>query len=183
MSDQIITGNPVAISFRNSAGFGRRMEYWIIGRMLKEGLDVYVPLVDDFGIDAVVRKRDNEFIEVQIKARSANVKDGDGALFAAIVHPTVRENYYFVFYAERLDMMWIMSSEEFCKEAAQNKTGKNIGIRSIWLNGGRKNKASGKKIEHPNKRFDAYRATDFSRFRAVAALVSGNAEPTETMAG
>ena len=26
-------------SFRNSAAFGKRIEYWIIGRMLKEGLD------------------------------------------------------------------------------------------------------------------------------------------------
>jgi len=32
----------MAHSFRHSAGFGKRMEYWIIGRMLKEGLDVYV---------------------------------------------------------------------------------------------------------------------------------------------
>jgi hypothetical protein len=55
------------VAFRHSAGFGRRMEYWLIGQMLKEGLDVYVPLVDDFGIDAVIRKDDDEFIEVQIK--------------------------------------------------------------------------------------------------------------------
>ena len=40
--------------FRHSAGFGKRIEYWIIGRMLKEGLDVYVPLVDDDAIDAVI---------------------------------------------------------------------------------------------------------------------------------
>ena len=50
----------MAVAFRHSAGFGRRMEYWIIGRMLKEGLDVYVPLVDDFGIDAIIRKKDNK---------------------------------------------------------------------------------------------------------------------------
>ena len=30
---------------------GRRIEYWLISRMLREGLDVYIPLVDDFGID------------------------------------------------------------------------------------------------------------------------------------
>ena len=30
-------------TFRHSAGFGKRIEYWIIGRMLKEGIDVYVP--------------------------------------------------------------------------------------------------------------------------------------------
>lgn len=40
------------------------MEYWLIGRVLREGLDVYVPLIDDFGIDAVIRKQDNHFIEV-----------------------------------------------------------------------------------------------------------------------
>ncbi len=34
----------MTVAFRHSARFGRRMEYWIIGRMLKEGLDVYVPL-------------------------------------------------------------------------------------------------------------------------------------------
>ena len=111
--------------FRNTAGFGKRMEYWVIGKMLKEGLDVYIPLVDDFGIDAVVRKSNNEFIEVQIKARSADVKEGDAALFAAIVHPEVRENYYFVFYSERMDATWILSSAEFCSVAAQKKKGKN----------------------------------------------------------
>ena len=42
----------MAIPFRNTAAFGKRMEYWIIGRMLKEGLDLYLPLVDDDAIDA-----------------------------------------------------------------------------------------------------------------------------------
>jgi hypothetical protein len=140
--------------------------------MLKEGLDVYVPLVDDFGIDAVIRKSNNQFIEVQIKARSSDVIPGDAALFAAIVHPEARENYYFVFYSERLDLMWIMSSEEFIAEAVQNKKGKNEGKRSIWFNGKRTDKQSGKSIEHPYPKYDQYRATDFSRFRQVAHLVA-----------
>ena len=77
----------MAISFRHTGGFGRRMEYWLIGRMLKEGLDVYVPLVDDFGIDVVIRKSNNEFIEVQIKARSSNVIPGDAALLQRLFIP------------------------------------------------------------------------------------------------
>jgi hypothetical protein len=162
----------MAVAFRHSAGFGRRMEYWIIGRMLKEGLDVYVPLVDDFGIDAIIRKRDNTFIEVQIKARSSTVIPGDAALFAAIVHPEVRPNYYFVFYAERMDTMWIMSSAEFDKEAVRNKTGKNIGKRSMWFNGKRKGKNGEPMIEHAYPKYDAYKATDFSRFREVAQLIA-----------
>ena len=81
--------------YRHSAGFGKRIEYSIIAQMLKEGMDVYVPLVDDNGIDAVVRKEDGSFVEVQIKARSKNVTTGDEALFAGIRHAK-RENYWFV---------------------------------------------------------------------------------------
>ena len=40
-------------SFRHSAGFGKRMEYNLVGKMLMEGLDVYLPLVDDHGVDCV----------------------------------------------------------------------------------------------------------------------------------
>ena len=32
----------MGISFRHSAGFGKRMEYNLVGKMLMEGLDVYV---------------------------------------------------------------------------------------------------------------------------------------------
>lgn len=71
--------------------------------MLMEGLDVYLPLVDDHGVDCVIKKEDGTFIEVQIKARSSEVTDGDAALFAAITHE-LTPNFYFVFYSERLDL-------------------------------------------------------------------------------
>ncbi len=32
----------MGISFRHSAGFGKRMEYNLVGKMLMEGLDVYL---------------------------------------------------------------------------------------------------------------------------------------------
>lgn len=151
-------------TFRHSAGFGKRIEYWVIGLMLKEGIDVYVPLVDDDAIDAVIKKPHGTFIEVQIKARSKTVKMGDGALFAAIPHEA-RKDYYFVFYSERLDTFWIMSSKEFIKESVQNKSGKNVGLRSIWFNGKRKNKETGEYKEHIHERFKKYIVKDFSRFK------------------
>ena len=46
--------------FRHAAGFGKRIEYSIIAEMLKEGMDVYVPLVDENGIDAVVAEAEWE---------------------------------------------------------------------------------------------------------------------------
>ncbi len=52
----------MGISFRHSAGFGKRMEYNLVGQMLMEGLDVYLPLVDDHGVDCVITKEDGTFI-------------------------------------------------------------------------------------------------------------------------
>lgn len=148
--------------FRHSAGFGKRMEYWIIGKMLKEGLDVYVPLVDDDAIDAVVRRKDSTFVTVQIKARSKIVLDGDAALFAAIPHE-LRDNYWFVFYSERMDMTWIMTSEEFIQESVQNKNGKNKNKRSIWFNGRKKDKQTGIPTEYCKPRFEKYLDPNFRR--------------------
>ncbi len=153
----------MSISFRHSAGFGKRIEYYLIGLMLKEGIDVYVPLVDDNAIDAIIKKQDGSYIEIQIKARSQDVNMGDAALFSAINHKD-RDNYYFVFYSERLQKTWIMSSEEFIKEAALNKSGKNIGKRSIWFNGTKTDKITKEKIEYAKERYDKYLVNNFSQF-------------------
>ncbi|MBW1796749.1 MAG: hypothetical protein JRI94_18100 [Deltaproteobacteria bacterium] len=150
----------MAHTFRHSAGFGKRIEYWIIGNMLKEGLDVYVPMVDDDAIDAVIKRKDASFISVQIKARSRKVVFGDAALFAAIPHEK-RENYWFIFYSERMDTMWIMTSEEFIQESVQNKTGKNKGKRSIWFNG----KNTKNQTEHCKPQFEKYIANNFDRLK------------------
>jgi hypothetical protein len=153
----------MAIPFRHTAAFGKRIEYWIIGRMLKDGLDVYLPLVDDDAIDAVIRRSDGTFTTAQIKARSKNVIDGDAGFFAAIPHDELRDNYWFIFYSERMDMMWIMSSAEFIEEAHQNKNGKNKGKRSIWFNGKRKDKETGKYCELCRPQFEKYIAKSFDR--------------------
>lgn len=158
----------MSIAFRHTAGFGKRIEHWIIGLMLKEGLDVYVPIVDDDAIDVVIKKPDGSFIEVQIKARSSSVIYGDAALFAALTHEP-RKNYWFVFYAERLDTIFILSSQEFLQESVQNKKGKNTGKRGIWFNGRRTNKATGAKEEYIKERYEKYVAKDFSRLLAEDA--------------
>jgi hypothetical protein len=147
------------------------MEYWLIAQMLREGLDVYVPLVDDIGVDAVIRKADNTFIEAQIKARSNNVKLTSGALFAAIDHPSLPPNYYFVFRSERLDTTWIKSSKELLAESSQIKNGPNKGLRAIWLNGTKINKATSQRGEYPRLRYEKYIAVDFSRFKEAGAIV------------
>ena len=130
--------------------------------MLKEGMDVYVPLVDDHAVNAIVRRNDGSIALIQIKARSASAVLRDAALFAAIGHDP-RDHYWFVFYSERLDMTWLMTSEEFIAEAVQNKSGKNVGSRSIWFNGTRRNRQSGCQEEYCKPQFQKYIVSNFSR--------------------
>jgi hypothetical protein len=146
--------------FRSRAAFGKRIEYYIVGLMLKQGLDVYLPLVDDDAIDAVVKRPDGRFVEVQIKARSNDVKFGSAALFAALQHD-YRPNYWFVFYSERLEKMWIMSSKEFLRESRQNMKGEFAGRRSIYFNG----KSWVNQTEHVKPQFGKYLADNFDRIR------------------
>lgn len=54
----------MSISFRHSAGFGKRKEYNLAGKILMEELDVYFPLVDDYGVECVIKKEDGTFIEI-----------------------------------------------------------------------------------------------------------------------
>ena len=90
----------MGVSFRHSAGFGKRMEYHLIGQMLMEGLDCYVPLVDDHGVDCIIKKEDGTFIEIQIKARSREVANGDAALFSDIHRSGVERNRHGLFVAK-----------------------------------------------------------------------------------
>lgn len=56
-----------------------------------------------------------------------------------------------------------LTSQEFDQEAVKNKTGNNVGLRSIWFNGKRTDKASGVVLEHCKPQRMKVVATDFSR--------------------
>lgn len=145
----------ISNSFRSKSSFGKRMEHWVISKMLKEGLDVYIPVVDDNAIDAVVKRPDGRYVEIQIKARSCDVEHGASALFAAIPH-NYRPYYWFVFYSERLNTMWILSSKEFLEESYKNKSGKNAGKHSLKFNNSK---------DEINPKYDKYRAYSFDRIK------------------
>lgn len=79
---------------------------------LEKGCKVYTPLVDDHGVDCIIKNKRNEFIEIQIKSRSKNVKNY--GLFTVKNHINPIPNFYFIFYSELNNTTWIMSSDDFC---------------------------------------------------------------------
>lgn len=116
------------VRYRHTASFGKRQEFVLMSELLKRGFDVYMTLVDDQGIDCIIRMDDSRYIDIQIKARSDLAKHG--CTFAAMfVKP--RKNYFFLFYTEMNNSIWIMPSEEVVQLVYTNKDGKNKGKSTI----------------------------------------------------
>ena len=115
---------------RHPAAFGKRQEYIAVAELLKQGFDVYMTLVDDQGIDCIIRLDKNRYIDIQIKARSKSAKQWN--FFAAMtIEP--RDNYYFIFYLEFNNTFWVIPSTEVVKYAVTNKSGKNVGKHSLTI--------------------------------------------------
>lgn len=128
--------------FRDTCSFGKRIEYTIIGDLLMEGFDVYVPLVDDHGVDCIVKKGDGKYVEIQIKARSYQSKQP--GCFTVNHHEDAIDNFYFIFCSEQSDrnlMKWVFSSREFVEVSYVYKSGKNKGRRKIVLPTSKKRKS------------------------------------------
>ena len=125
-------------TYRSAKSFGERYEYIAISELLKRGYDVYKTLVDDQGIDCIIRKLVNSkpyYIDLQIKARSKECIPYDAARFAAMDIKEPRNNYLFLFYSEWLETSWIIPSLDVAELASRNKNGKNIGKYHILLSG------------------------------------------------
>lgn len=113
--------------YRHSASFGKRQEFVAIAELLRRGLDVYLTLVDDQGIDCIVRlDRDPPtYLDIQIKARSRDAKHP--GVFAALDVPNPRQNYFYIFYSEAADSYWVMPSLDVVAKANVGKSGKAEG--------------------------------------------------------
>jgi hypothetical protein len=118
------------MAYRDSASFGKRQEYSVVGQLLRRGFDVYMTLVDDQAIDCVIRLDEHRYLDIQIKARSSDAKQWN---FFAAMSFRARPNLYFVFYTERNDSYWVMPSQEVARFGVKNKAGKNAGKVSLAL--------------------------------------------------
>ena len=55
-----------------SVKIGGAGEFRVMSELLKRGADVYLPAADTRGVDAIVRKKDGSFWEIQIKTHSTD---------------------------------------------------------------------------------------------------------------
>lgn len=110
-------------SYRSSASFGKRQEFVVIAELLKRNFDVYLTLVDDQGIDCIIRLNQEQYVDIQIKARSIRAKNWNR--FAGMqIDP--RDNYFFIFYIEVTDTFWIIPSKAVAENSTKLKSGENM---------------------------------------------------------
>lgn len=118
------------MNYRDTASYGKRQEYMAVAELLRRGFDVYMTLVDDQGIDCIVRLNEKTYIDILIKARSAEAKQWN---FFAAMSFKPRKNLCFIFYTEKTNSYWIIPSRELTSLCHQNKTGKHVGKRHLTL--------------------------------------------------
>jgi len=53
-----------------SQQMGKRAEFLAFGELVKRGADIYLPVMD-IGIDAVIRKKDSTYLQIQVKSTKA----------------------------------------------------------------------------------------------------------------
>jgi len=110
-------------SYWDTAAFGKRQEYAVIAELLRRGFDVYQTLVDDKGIDCVLRVEAASglrYVDVQIKARSRDAGMKSWGDWPAI-RVSARPNYVFIFYSEPLRKTWVVRSTEIISRARLHK--------------------------------------------------------------
>ena len=137
---------------------GKRAELLTMGKMLAEKIDVYTPLVDDHGVDAVIRYGNGPFLQVQIKATG---KDNQHPVSFNTMGLSSREGKgFFVFYSEKWEQMWIMTRDEvleFQRKGGKTKSGKEMGnIRFGRI-------VRGELVRNPD--FAQFEATNFDRLK------------------
>ena len=87
-------------------------------------------LVDDQGIDCVVRLDETRYVDVQIKARSEKAVQWN--TFAAMKFEP-RPNLFFIFYTEKKRTFWVFPSLDLAELCYQNRRGKNVWRRTLNL--------------------------------------------------
>ena len=104
--------------------FGKHCEYLVFAELLKRGYDTYLPLVDDKGVDCIIRNSDGTHLDIQIKGRGPRWIFNFGRVES-------RPNYFFIIYPPDRNF-YVIPSSEICKWLnGREKLGINNTIKEI----------------------------------------------------
>jgi len=111
-------GDKVSTMGNISQQKGKLAEFLVFGELIKEGADLYLPVIDT-GIDAVVRRKDGTYLEIQVKSTEEDEQAGYFNVYDLDKHP---EDKFFIicvdFNKEKSKVkgkpnIWILSAKDF----------------------------------------------------------------------
>lgn len=113
---------------------GKIGESLVLAKLLSCGLEVYEPVVDDRGIDFVVRFPGGSFLEVQVKKVGTD-RDPEWFLLQTTEDiEYLKKRPYFVVGVTYTDEFWVFPPEVFFDELFANISTNEKGITTVDLN-------------------------------------------------
>ena len=97
----------------SSIEIGKAGEFRVVSEILKRGGDVYLPAADTRGVDAIVRKKDGSFLEVQVKTHSTDYMANWFDVYDVDQHETDRFVIIGVNMLVEPPEIWIFPAEAF----------------------------------------------------------------------
>jgi hypothetical protein len=105
---------------------GKLGELYVFSKLIERGAMSFLPLVDVIGVDAVVRKKDGTYVEIQVKATWPPEQAG----YINAPDLVIRKNYFVVglIYAELPGVTaeppeaWIIPSDVFAANTTERRT-------------------------------------------------------------
>jgi len=105
---------------RTSQQKGKRAEFLVFGELVKRGADLYLPVID-IGIDAIIKKQDGTYLQIQVKSTESPEQAGwfnvwdlerykDKGLFIVCVEMS-----------KESPEIWVLPSEVFIEYAVISK--------------------------------------------------------------
>ena len=95
---------------------GKRAEFLAFGELVKRGADIYLPVIDT-GIDAIIRKQDGTYLQIQVKSTKAPGMAGWFNVYDLDQYKGKRLFIICVDLSKEPPETWILPSEVFQKHA------------------------------------------------------------------
>lgn len=91
---------------------GKRAEFLVFGELIKRGADLYLPVVD-IGIDAILRRGDGTYLEIQVKSTQATEQAGWFIVYDLDLYEEERFFIVCVDMSRQTPEIWILPSKIF----------------------------------------------------------------------
>ena len=136
---------------------GKLGELYVFSKLIERGAMPFLPIADIKGVDAVVRRKDGTYVEIQVKATW-----GNQAGYFNVRNLAERESLFIVGLIMGIEPpeAWILPSKEFIKHATLREKG-TVHLLSLGLG---------------ETKLEQSRRKQLAEYRENWALLTGNAD-------